>query len=377
MADEEDVARDAVQKDLTDLKGEAGNYSPKDIKDGSWFVRFLAYALENYAETVDAEYFQRKYPGLPVDAVVDRQIALAKKYSAIEGALSAGAYSAAVAATIGTGGGASPVALPAAGVSFVADMFYTTRLQLRLAYDMSVLYGCPADLQDAEDVADLIKVAFGIKAGEAFRSAISRLSPEATRQGVRAMVQGSTLAWLRALPVVGKYLLQRNVIKFAIPVVAVPINAMFNSYSTGSIADAARRTYRDKAAIREFAGKVHQDVGDAGLLILKALLLVIQADGEVSAEESWVLKDLTELYLEQDDGEEIVETFSDIVALNTDEVLEAVGDSQRELKAVVYRAACHVAAVDHKIHRKELAILKRLADACGQTYDARAIKALV
>jgi hypothetical protein len=46
---------------------------------------------------------------------VDQRIKMAARYAALEGGLSASAYSAAVVATLGSAGGASPVMLPAAG----------------------------------------------------------------------------------------------------------------------------------------------------------------------------------------------------------------------------------------------------------------------
>ena len=164
MADQESMKAE-VSKELDELKDHAKQYSVDEIKSGAWFVKLLNYALETYAKRVNADYFREKYPHLPADAVIDRRIALARRYASVEGALSAGVYSLAVAATIGTQGGASPVTIPAAALSFVADLFYTTRLQLHLAYDISVLYGKPVDLEDPEDLYDLVRVAFGVKVG--------------------------------------------------------------------------------------------------------------------------------------------------------------------------------------------------------------------
>ena len=74
--EDEDLCK-KLPRDLDELKEQSRQYSTRDIQDGSWFIRFLAYALENYAETVDAVWFQRKSPGLPADAIADRRLALA------------------------------------------------------------------------------------------------------------------------------------------------------------------------------------------------------------------------------------------------------------------------------------------------------------
>lgn len=367
-------ARAKVQADLDDLRKEAGSYSRADLKDGSWFVRFLSFALKQYAEVVDAEYFQKKYPNMPADAVVDRRIDLAKKYSAIEGGLSASAYSAAVAATIGTKGGASPLTVPAAASAFTVDLLYTTRLQLHLAYDLSVLYGYPADLEDPEDLVDLIKVAFGIKAGEALRGGIAKLAPEAARQATKHWVKGTTLASLKALPVVGKYLLQRNIIKFAIPMVTIPVSAGFNAYSTGSIGTLARRTYRDKAAVASMATAIVDTAGPNALLLLKAIWMVMKADGVVSAEESWTLKALGQVLIEMDGGTEVLSQFASIVDLDLSDVLRELEGCPNDFKSDVFSAAERVCAVDHKVHKKEVEVLKALAQVCGANVDVKRLK---
>jgi hypothetical protein len=148
--------------------------------------------------------------------------------------MSASAYSLAVVATLGSKGGASPITVPAAILSFTADLLFVSRLQLRLAYDLSVLYGHPVDLDDPEGLVALIKVAFGVKAGEELQNAAAKLVPEAVRQGVKQVAKGPALHALKALPVVGKLLLQRNIIKMAIPGVAIPLSTGLNYFELSS-----------------------------------------------------------------------------------------------------------------------------------------------
>ena len=76
---------------------------------------------------------------------------MAARYAALEGGLSAGAYTAAIAAFI-------------------------TRLQLRLDYDVAVLYRVPLDPSDPDDMWKLIQVAFTIKSGQVAKKAWSRRS---------------------------------------------------------------------------------------------------------------------------------------------------------------------------------------------------------
>lgn len=58
---------------------------------------------------------------------------MAARYAALEGGLSASAYTGAIILTIGTAGGASPATVPAAIATVIVDVAFITRLQLRLA----------------------------------------------------------------------------------------------------------------------------------------------------------------------------------------------------------------------------------------------------
>ena len=82
----------------------------------------------------------RKYPGLPTDAIAGKLCDLAETYAAVAGGLSGAATSAAVLS--------AGVALPAAITGMMAEVLYTVRLQLRLAYDLHLVYGMPLDAND-------------------------------------------------------------------------------------------------------------------------------------------------------------------------------------------------------------------------------------
>src|SRR6478672_6243082 len=113
--DDESTADDgAVRRELNRVKSFVAELSLDDLRQGAWFAKLLRFSLDRYVHEANADYFNGKYPNLPADAVVQARIQLAARYAGIEGGVSAGAYTGAVAATIGTGGGASPLTLPAA-----------------------------------------------------------------------------------------------------------------------------------------------------------------------------------------------------------------------------------------------------------------------
>jgi hypothetical protein len=371
---DESTVRDAVREELESLKKLASSFTAEQIKSGEWFAALLRYALETYAREATAEFFQRKYPGLPADAIAHRRIELAKRYAMIEGGLTASAYSAAVAATIGSGGGASPLTLPGAALSFSTDLFYCTRLQLRLAYDLAVIYGHPVDMDDPEDLYDLIRVAFGIKAGEALRAALPRVAPEAARQGVKAVIKGPVLAMLQALPVIGRYLLQRNIIKFAVPLVGIPLAMKLNHWQTGKVGEAAKEIFRERSMIREVGEAIVGGTEVEISLLLRALWLVSMADEHVSEQEARLLRNIIEVLADDAANAEALQQFQQMVDLDRGRFESDLRAAPADVRRRVFEIACEVAVIDREVVAKEIAVLKRLGELCGETVDEARLK---
>lgn len=364
-----------VKAEVGRLREVAKEYKADDIKSGKWFERFLFYALRTYMNKVDWKFFQDKYPHLPADAIVARRIALAQRYAMVEGGMTASVYSAAVAATLGSHGGASPIAVPGAILNFSVDLLFTTQLQLQLAYDLAVLYRNPINPDDAEDMYDLLRVAFGIKAGEALRDFVPKATPELLRQGIKVAISGSRLAWLKALPVIGKYLLQRNIMKFAIPVVNVPLTMKLNHWLTGQVGKKARIIYRDKSVIQEYASNLVAEHEVPPDVLLDTVYYVASADGQITAEESWLMKHLTEALSEEPSTEEAVKRFSQMVAFDSQKFLDGIARLPPGTQAEVFDVAFHVAACDHEIAREELSALRKLSAVCAVQLDEEKLRA--
>jgi len=99
----DDAAADQglVERERAELREFVAGLSPDEIRSGAWFTKLCAQALDSYTDKVDWRYFQERYEGVPADAIVDQRIKMAARYAALEGGLSAGAYSAAIIATLG------------------------------------------------------------------------------------------------------------------------------------------------------------------------------------------------------------------------------------------------------------------------------------
>lgn len=98
--DDDAADQELVERERAELREFVAGLSPDEIRSGGWFTKLSAQALGSYTDKVDWRYFQQRYEGVPADAIVDQRIKMAARYAALEGGLSAGAYTAAIAATI-------------------------------------------------------------------------------------------------------------------------------------------------------------------------------------------------------------------------------------------------------------------------------------
>ncbi|MYQ46153.1 hypothetical protein GTW40_14000 [Streptomyces sp. SID4985] len=365
--DEVDEAADqkVVEQEQADIKDFVKSLSADDIKSGNWFTKLAAHAMNSYTEKVNWQYFQDRYAGVPADAIVDQRIKMAARYAALEGGLSAGAYTATVAATIGSLGGASPATVPAAVATVMVDVAFISQLQLRLAYDISVLYRVPVDVHDPDDLWKLIRVALTIKSGETANKTVSKAIPVLVRPVVKRFYSNSALAAGRALPVIGKHLLQRNVIKIGIPLVGVPLSVLLNRYTTLLAGRHARAVFRNEARVIELAESLSKRSRHPQLMLWVAWLVIrANANNKIADDEALLMRHLVRLVRERHDV--VDEQLANLVDIDHMEVWRRVDAEPDDLSDVI-DAAERVATVDGAIDSREKAVLAELRERCSRS----------
>ncbi|MFE1409935.1 hypothetical protein ACFW6F_03900 [Streptomyces sp. NPDC058746] len=356
----DDADREAVEHERAEMREFIKGLSADDIKSGNWFTKLLAQALSSYTGRVDWQYFQERYEGVPADAVVDQRIKMAARYAALEGGLSAGAYSAAIAATLGSLGGAATATVPAAVATMMVDVAFITRLQLRLAHDIAVLYRVPLDLSDPDDMWRLIRVAFTIKSGEVVREGVVKAVPAVVRPLIKRFYSGAVLNAAKGLPVVGKYLLKRNVIKIGIPMVGVPLAVVLNRYTTLLAGRHAQAVFRNEARVIELAESLSGRSRHPQSMLWVAWL-VITADRKIADDEALLMRHLVRLV--RDRHQVVDEEFAQLVDMDPAEVWRRLDAESGDLLDLL-DAAERVAAVDGAVNAREKAVISELRDRC-------------
>lgn len=356
-----DGEREEVQRDREELRTFIKSLDPKDITSGNWFTKLLAHALDTYTDKVDADWFKAKYPGVPADAIVDQRIKMAARYAAVEGGLSAGAYGAAAMAAI-----LAPVTVPAAAASVLLDVAYTARLQIHLAYDIAVLYRVPLDLDDPDDLWKLLRVAFTMQGAQLAGEGLLKNVPAIVKPIVKAFYKGDVIKAGKSLPVVGKYLLQRNVIKIGIPIVGVPLSVGINYYSTLIAGRHARAVFRNDARITEAADRLTTDSEHPQSMLWVAWMLIM-ADGKISDDEALLMKRLTKLAdVKHNLTEEDLERVIDIDKADMWRRLDAENGDLLDLIDVAQKTA----EIDGDVNRLEKAVLDELRQRYGTSGDS-------
>ncbi|KDP91965.1 MULTISPECIES: hypothetical protein [Clavibacter] len=350
-----------VQEEQDKLRDFVTSLSGDDIKSGNWFEKLAAHALGSYTEKATWQYFQEKYQGVPADGIVDQRIKMASRYAALEGGLSASAYTAAIAATIGSLGGASPATVPAAIVTVMVDVAFLTQLQLRLAYDVAVLYRIPLDLSDPADLWKLIRVAFTIKGGEALREGVAKGVPVLVRPVLKRFYSKGVLNAAKGLPFVGKFLLQRNVIKIGIPLIGVPVAVVLNRYSTLIAGRHARSVFRNEARVIEMAGGLSARSRHPQLA-LWVTWLVIMADKKIADDEALLMKHLVRVV--RDDHGVIDEQLAQLVEIEPADVWRRIDAEEGDLTDLL-GVAERVASINGAVNPREQAIVDELRARCG------------
>jgi tellurite resistance protein len=366
--------RGKVRAELDRLRELAKKVSPEEVRQGEWFARLLRFSMDPYVQEVDAAYFDQLYPALSAEQRVRARIELAARYASVEGALTAGAYTGAVAAAFGSRGAALPVALPSAGASFVLDLLFMSSLQLRLGYDVALILGVPLDLEDPEDLWRLIQVAFVIHERPSRWQALGREMPRVVRTTIEKMFTGEPGAATRSMPALGKFLLQRHVVKFAIPGVGVPLSIGVNYWSANAAGSQASSVFRREARIMETARHITDKAVDHAEL-LWVLWLIVRADSVVHENERLLLKHVSAL---------VGDLNTELSALtNLDSTIDfdqrptaSIPDFKSQDKEALYQAGVAAAAVDGSVDANELSRLKKVAEHCSVPFDAAAVRRL-
>ncbi|HWX55169.1 MAG TPA: hypothetical protein VN176_11325 [Verrucomicrobiae bacterium] len=211
------------------------------FRSGEWIVNLVRRTLAERAPRGTQEHFLRKYPGLSLGAISKLLAGKAARRTALAGALAGAAVSMdeiVAFVTAGEAGLGIPANVAIALGAICAELFFVTKVQLRLIADVAALSGARLDDTSVEDVLTLFALAVGGK--KPSQEPGKTLTPG----DLQRHLQGELRRRLaRIAKTIGARLLKRSAVRAAVPGLSILMSASSNYTTTKAVARAAQRHF--------------------------------------------------------------------------------------------------------------------------------------
>ena len=285
--DIDDIAQDEVTKaevssELEEAKEFAKTLDIDDVKSGQWFIALLQKVVQSYDRNARAEYFQQKYPGLPPDETADILTSVAVRYATIAGAITGLAATASQISALSSAG--MTIALMTSAIG--AEMVYLANIQMRLVLDLSVLYDLQLDLDDPEDILMVFGYALGVAPVELMGKGLQVAARGGTQYAIKKYISKGTLKAIQEFgKKIGIKILQKSVLKYAIPIASAGIGSVYNYATTKSVGGIAKNHLKNRGKVTEELRQLVSRQNTYDIAFPAAAMYMAQIDGEFSNKE--------------------------------------------------------------------------------------------
>jgi tellurite resistance protein/RNA polymerase subunit RPABC4/transcription elongation factor Spt4 len=271
-----------VSSELDEAKQFAKTLNLDEVKSGEWFLSLLRRVIYAYDRNARAEYFRQKYPGLPPDEIANILTSVTVRYATIAGAITGAAATGSVITTISSAGMTAPLLVGAIG----AEMIYLARIQMRLVLDLSVVYDLQLDPEDPEDVLMIFGYALGAAPTEMVGKGVQVAARAGTTGTVKKYVSKGTLKAVQDFARrLGFNILQRTILKYAIPIASAAVGSGYNYVTTRSVGRIAKAHLKNRGRVTEELRTLVSRQNTYDLAFPAAAMYIAQVDGEFSAKE--------------------------------------------------------------------------------------------
>ena len=360
--------RAAVASELEQSKQLAKQFDLGDIKSGEWFLKLLTQVVRSYEKNARAEYFLQKYPGLPADDIADKLIETACRYAGIAGAVTGVVVTANQIALLGSAG--MTIALFAGSIG--AELIYLTRLQIRLALDLAAVYDLQLDPDDPEDILMIFGYAMGIAPHELISKGLQTAASTGTRNAIRTHISKSTLKAVQDFArQLGFKILQRDIIKFTVPVASAAVGSSYNYITTRSIGKLAKKQFGSGAGTEELRMLVSRRY-TYDLIFPAAVMYMANVDGEYHPTEKILYRQMISRM--SFDGHD-PQVFNQLIK-DENSIMQAVGKiEETEAAELLLELLTLMAIYDGKLTDQEEQFLQKVARHFDLSLDSASLEA--
>jgi uncharacterized tellurite resistance protein B-like protein/RNA polymerase subunit RPABC4/transcription elongation factor Spt4 len=353
-----------VAQELEITKEEARQFDIEEIKGGQWFLKLLQRVFKTYDRNANAAYFKRKYPGLPPDEVADKRFSVAVRMATIAGGVAGAAATADQIVTISSVGITTGLLISTLG----AEMIYLVKLQMKLVLDLATVYDMELDPEDPEDILMIFGYALGVAPVNLVGRAIYVPTKALTVQAVRKYISKGTL---KAVQDIGRKLgvkiLQRTIIKYAVPAASIAVGSSYNYVTTKSIGRIAKAHLKNRGQVTDELRALISREQTYTLTFPAAAMYIARLDGEVTTEEMDLFKGM--LSRMQFDETEQVDA-DRLMRANEGTILAAIAElEEQEEKRALIEVLVLMAIADGDLQKQEREFLSRVADQLNISID--------
>ncbi|HIE53573.1 MAG TPA: hypothetical protein EYP90_00060 [Chromatiaceae bacterium] len=374
--DIDDIAQDeavkaAVSAELKEAKEFAKTLDIDDVKSGQWFLILLQKVILAYNRNTSAEYFQKKYPGLSPDDIADKLTSVTVTYATIAGGITGAAVTVNQIATLSSAGMTLAIMLSAIG----AEMIYLARIQLKLVLDLSVVYDLQLDPDDPEDILMIFGYALGVAPTEMLGKGLQVAARSGTEYAIKKYISKGTLKAIQSFAKrIGFRILQRTIIKYAVPIASAAIGSSYNYVTTKSIGKIAKAHLKNRGKVTEELRQLVSRQHSYDIVFPAAALHMAQIDGEFSHKE----RDFYRAMLSRMSFEDHTPAEFKKLMANEGDILESIAEIEDdEIKYNLVEALVLIAIHDGELAEKERDFLLKTAAHLNVPLDINEVESRV
>lgn len=360
---EEEVHEAKVSSELNEAKQLAKSMNIDEVKSGEWFVNLLRKVIQAYDRNARAEYFQKKYPGLSPDEIADILISVTVRYATIAGGIAGAAATANQIATLGSGGVTAALFIGSIG----AEMLYLSQIQMRLVLDLSVVYDLQLDPEDPEDVLMIFGYALGVTPTEMVGKGVQVAAGAATKGVIKKYVSKGTLTAVKDFGRrIGFKILQRTILKYAVPVASAAVGCSYNYATTKSVGKIAKARLKNRGGVTEELRILVTRQKTYDLAFPAAVMYMAQVDGQFTEKE----KEFYKAVLSRMSFDEHTQAEFQKLLSSEDNILDAFANIEDvEVRHSLFETLILMAIYDGELAEKELKFLEVVAERLNISVD--------
>ena len=365
---EDENIKTQVASEFDKAKQLARSLNIEDAKSGEWFIHLLRKVIHTYDRNARATYFQQKYPGLPPDEIADILTSVTVKYATIAGAIAGAAATANQIAVLGSAGMTAALFLGSIG----AEMLCLAQIQMRLVLDLSVVYDLQLDPEDPEDVLMIFGYALGVAPTDMLGKGLQVAARAATTGAVKKYLSKSTLEAIKGFGRrLGFKILQRTILKYAVPVASAAVGSSYNCLSTQSIGRIAKAHLKNRGKVTDELRVLVSRQNTYDLAFPVAVMYVAQVDGQFSQKE----KEFYKAMLSRMSFEEHTQAEFQKLIASEDNILDAMATIEDvEVRRSLMETLILMAIYDGELAEKECDFLEGVAEHLNISMDMAEIE---